>query len=331
MQALKLLLSFMEEDLKARSNEEDTKITRNIATTSRKISIRSTIMCLSVVVVYVIFRYLTSLYIGRILLFRAYFPYDTRISPNYELTVVAQLIATFYAATSYTAVDTFVVMLVLHTCGQLSNLKRDLMNLRPRTSDEFKTKLIYIVEKHDYLNRFADTIEDRFNVMLLIQMLGCTVQLCFQCFQALLSIIGESNELFLLEISFLMLYVFYVLIQLYLYCYVGERLLSESTSILQAVYDCEWYNLTTKEAKSLLMIMHRARSPLCLTAGKFCTFTQELYSSKENRNRNLINRIMRLFLDFEDIDGLLVGSLCNENEESNVNSWDVELSQIKYL
>nr|XP_050847398.1 odorant receptor 13a-like [Vespula vulgaris] len=237
MQALKLLLSFMEEDLKA------------------------------------------TLYIGRIVLFRAYFLYDTRISPNYELTVVAQLIATFYAATSYTAVDTFVVMLVLHTCGQLSNLKRDLMNLRPRTSDEFKTKLIYIVEKHDYLNRFADTIEDRFNVMLLIQMLGCTVQLCFQCFQALLSIIGESNELFLLEISFLILYVFYVLIQLYLYCYVGERLLSESTSVLQAVYDCEWYNLTTKEAKSLLMIMHRARSPLCLTADKFCTFAQELYSS----------------------------------------------------
>ncbi|KAL2716819.1 odorant receptor 13a-like [Vespula squamosa] len=237
-QALKLLLSFMEEDLKGGTNEEDTRIMRNIATTSRKISIRSTVMCLSVVIVYVIFRYVTTLYIGPILLFRAYFPYDTRISPNYELTVVAQLIATFYAATSYTAVDTFIAMLVLHTCGQLSNLKRDLMNLRPRTTDEFKTKLIYIVEKHDYLNRFADTIEERFNVMLLIQMIGCTIQLCFQCFQALLS-----------------------------------------TSILQAVYDCEWYNLTTKEAKSLLMVMHRARTPLCLTAGKFCTFTQELYSS----------------------------------------------------
>ncbi|XP_046815758.1 odorant receptor 13a-like [Vespa crabro] len=271
----------MEEDLKAGANEEDKKTMRNIATISRKISIISTIMCLSVVVVYLIFRYVTILYIGRNLLFRAYFPYDAHISPNYEVTIVAQLIATVYAATSYTAVDTFIAMLVLHACGQLSNLKRDLMNLRPRTSDEFKTKLIYIVEKHDYLNSFADTIEDQFNVMLLIQMLGCTIQLCFQSFQALLvsSIIGEPNELFLLELSFLILYVFYVLIQLYLYCYVGERILSESKNILQAAYDCEWYNLTTKEAKSLLMIMYRARTPLCLTAGKFCTFTQELYSS----------------------------------------------------
>ncbi|XP_015181201.1 PREDICTED: odorant receptor 13a-like [Polistes dominula] len=269
----------MENDQKAGKTEEESMTIRNTVTTSRKISIRSTLMCLSVVIVYAILRYVTILHTGRNLLFRAYFPYDTRISPNYELTFIAQLIAVFYAATSYTAVDTFIAMLVLHICGQLSNLKRELINLRSKSSDEFKIKLTNIVEKHDYLNKFADTIENRFHIMLLIQILGCTVQLCFQCFQALLSYIEGPGELFVLEVSFLMLYICYVLIQLYLYCYVGERLLSESTDILQAVYECEWYNLTPKESKSLLMVMYRARSPLCLSAGKFCTFTQELYSS----------------------------------------------------
>ncbi|XP_043503445.1 odorant receptor 13a-like [Polistes fuscatus] len=278
-QSLKYLLSLMEEDQKAATTEEESKTIRNTVTISRKISIRSTLMCLSVVIVYTILRYVTILHTGRNLLFRAYFPYDTRISPNYELTFIAQLIAAFYAATSYTAVDTFIAMLVLHICGQLSNLKRELINLRSKNGDEFKTKLTNIVEKHDYLNRFVDTIENRFHIMLLIQILGCTVQLCFQCFQALLSYIEGPDELFILEVSFLMLYICYVLIQLYLYCYVGERLLSESTDILQAVYDCEWYNLTPKESKSLLMIMYRARSPLYLSAGKFCIFTLELYSS----------------------------------------------------
>ncbi|KAI4497886.1 hypothetical protein M0802_007002 [Mischocyttarus mexicanus] len=228
-QSLKCLLSLMEEDQKAGTTQEESRTIRNTATTSRNISIRSTLMCLSVVIVYTILRYATILHTGRNLLFRAYFPYDTQISPNYELTFIAQLIAAFYAATSYTAVDTFIAMLVLHICGQLSNLKRDLINLQSRTSNEFKIKLSYIVEKHDYLNRFVDTIENRFHVMLLIQMLGCTVQLCFQCFQALLSFIEGPGELFFLEVSFLMLYVCYVLIQLYLYCYIGERLLSEAS------------------------------------------------------------------------------------------------------
>ncbi|KAI4487554.1 hypothetical protein M0804_005703 [Polistes exclamans] len=263
MQALKYLLSLMEEDQKAATTEEESRTIRNTVTISRKISIRSTLMCLSVVIVYAILRYVTILHTGRNLLFRAYFPYDTRISPNYELTFIAQLIAAFYAATSYTAVDTFIAMLVLHICGQLSNLKRELINLRSMTSDEFKTKLTNIVEKHDYLNRFVDTIENRFHIMLLIQILGCTVQLCFQCFQALLS-----------------------------------------TDILQAVYESEWYNLKPKESKSLLMIMYRARSPLYLSAGKFCTFTLELYSS----------------VNFKDIDGLHIGSLCNQNQNFNMNN-----------
>ncbi|KAF3423720.1 hypothetical protein E2986_11812 [Frieseomelitta varia] len=33
---------------------------------------------------------------------------------------------------------------------------------------------------------FAETIENCFNMMLLIQMLGCTIQLCFQSFQAIM-------------------------------------------------------------------------------------------------------------------------------------------------
>lgn len=148
----------MEEDLKDSTNDEDGRTMWKVARISRRISIGSTVMCLSVVVFYILFRYVTAHHAGRNLLFRAYFPYDVHETPNYELTVMAQVMATFYAATSYTCVDTFLAMLVLHACGQLSNLKRELTNLRPRTSDEFKTKLIYIVEKHDYLNRYRSRI-----------------------------------------------------------------------------------------------------------------------------------------------------------------------------
>lgn len=53
----------------------------------------------------------------------------------------------------------------------------------------------------DVFIRFAGTIEDSFNGMLLLQMLGCTMQLCFQCLQAFMvshkkitDIIHEINK-----------------------------------------------------------------------------------------------------------------------------------------
>jgi len=36
----------------------------------------------------------------------------------------------------------------------------------------------------EFFIRFAEMIDDSFNTMLLMQMLGCSMQLCFQCLQA---------------------------------------------------------------------------------------------------------------------------------------------------
>ncbi|CAD1474356.1 unnamed protein product, partial [Heterotrigona itama] len=95
--------------------------------------------------------------------------------------------ADIYASVTYTSVDTFITVLVLHACGQLSNLKDDLRNTHLCDRKDFQARLKKIIEKHNYIVGFAETVENCFNVMLLIQMLGFIVQLCFQCFQAIMS------------------------------------------------------------------------------------------------------------------------------------------------
>ncbi|KAI4487304.1 hypothetical protein M0804_005453 [Polistes exclamans] len=196
----------------------------------------------------------------------------------FEITFVGQAIGTVYFTTVYTAIDTFLVMLILHVCGQLSRLQEDLIHLNSTTREEFHNKLSYI-KINEFFPRFVDTIEDRFNIMLLFQMIGCTLQLCMECFQGLKLMAGEGEKMPLIEMFFFAFYVFYVLLQLYLYCYVGEKLWTESTEIARAAYECKWYDLLPHEAKSLILIIRRSRSPLRLTAGKFCTFNHELYSS----------------------------------------------------
>ncbi|XP_006618840.1 odorant receptor 67c-like [Apis dorsata] len=276
---LKSLLNCMTNDwIKVTSKTEQETMAR-IANITRNTIIRSTMMCHTVVAFYVFLRYISMKYNENKLLFRAYFPYDITVSPNYELTMLGQFVAALYAATSYTAVDTFVAMLILHVCGQLSGIKNELSRLPTYDKKDLETRLKEIVQRHEYVNRFAETIENCFNVMLLIQILGCTVQLCFQCFQAIMSFgSGEAQEYLYFQLMFLFIYVFYVMLQLYLYCYVGERLSVESMEIANAAYNTEWYTLPPKITRMLIIVMCRAKSPLTITAGRFCSFTLQLFS-----------------------------------------------------
>ncbi|CAD1475246.1 unnamed protein product, partial [Heterotrigona itama] len=89
----------------------------------------------------------------------------------------------------------------------------------------------------------------------------------------------ELEQHMVFQTVFLCIYTVSVMVQLLLYCYVGERLTFESTDIADTAYNCEWYSLPPKNARLLVIIMCRAvSSPLKLTAGKFCWFTILLYS-----------------------------------------------------
>ncbi|XP_043519511.1 odorant receptor 22c-like [Frieseomelitta varia] len=277
--SLKSLLMCMAKDWAAVEMKTKRETMVNIARITRKTTIRCSMMCQLVFVCYVSLRLLSMKYDDNKLFVRGYYPYDVTISPNYELTMIGQVIAGIYGAVTFPAVDTFIATLVLHACGQLSNLKNDLRMIHSYDKKDVQTKLKKIVQEHNYINRFAETIENSFNLLLLFQMLGCTVQLCFQSFQAIMSVGEKTEQYMIFQITFLCYYVVCAMVQLLLYCYVGERLAFESTDVAETAYHCEWYNLSPEIARLLIIIMCRARaSPLKITAGKFCWFTVSLYS-----------------------------------------------------
>lgn len=127
----------------------------NIARITRMIMMGCSMMCQLVVAYYVIIRLIFMQYDDNKMFVRGYYPYDTTVSPNYELTMIGQAIAGAYSASIYSSVDSFVAMLVLHACGQISNLKNDLKEIDSHDKIDLQTKLRKIVEKHNYINRFV--------------------------------------------------------------------------------------------------------------------------------------------------------------------------------
>ncbi|XP_060813712.1 odorant receptor 4-like [Bombus pascuorum] len=275
---LKSLLGYMANDWEAVTNNTDRETMVNTARITRKITIGSTLMVNIVILAFVPAR-LSSMKNNDITLFlRGYYPYNTSISPNFELTMIAQYVAAIYAANTYTTVDSLVVLLIFHVCGQISILRQDLEKVHSYDKKNIEIKMQQIVEKHEYINRFAGRIENSFNMMLLFQMLSCTIQICSQFYQVIMSLGENTMEHMILQISFLLIYVAYVMLQLFLYCYMGEKLAAESTEIANTAYNTRWYNLPPKNARWLVIIMCRARSsPLQITAGRFCSFTFALY------------------------------------------------------
>lgn len=155
MEALKSLLECMAKDWSTPMLKNEYESMKKIARYTRTIIMRSTVMCNAVVTVYGVLRLYSMKHTENKLFFRAYFPYDVDSTPNYQLTVFAQFLAAMYAAISYTCVDTFVAMLILHICGQLSNLKEEIKRLSVQGEKDFQVNLGKIVRKHQYLNRFA--------------------------------------------------------------------------------------------------------------------------------------------------------------------------------
>ncbi|XP_050587354.1 odorant receptor 4-like isoform X1 [Bombus affinis] len=309
---LKSLLGYMANDWDAVTNNIERETMVNTARITRKITIGSTLMVNIVILAFVPAR-LSSMKNNDITLFlRGYYPYNTSISPNFELTMIAQYVAAIYAANTYTTVDTLVVLLIFHVCGQLAILRQDLRKIHSYDKKNIEMKMQKIVEKHEYINRFAGRIENSFNMMLLFQMLSCTIQICSQFYQVIMSLGENTMEDMILQISFLLIYVAYVMLQLFLYCYMGEKLAAESTEIANIAYSTKWYNLPPKNARWLVIIMCRARSsPLQITAGRFCSFTFALYCQVSVNELLLCTIFSEMKMIFDLLTGLLHVFLCH--------------------
>ncbi|KAL0117880.1 hypothetical protein PUN28_008929 [Cardiocondyla obscurior] len=94
--------------------------------------------------------------------------------------------------------------------------------------------------------------------------------------------------------AFLLLYLGTVLTHLYIYCYSAERLLIESTSLAYGVYECKWYDISPKDAKSLMFMAYRSTIPLRLTAGKFGTFSLEMFGTTVKTSMGYLSALLTM-------------------------------------
>nr|XP_031841802.1 odorant receptor 4-like [Nomia melanderi] len=91
-------------------------------------------------------------------------------------------------------------------------------------------------------------------------------------------ILKDENGFLTFQMFFFILFVLFIMVHMFVYCYVGELLLVESSSLGIAAYESRWYNVAPSDAKCLLFIIVRSSRPIYLKAGKFGIFSMEMFS-----------------------------------------------------
>lgn len=72
---------------------------------------------------------------------------------------------------------------------------------------------------------------------------------------------------------------FYVFTELYIYCYIGDKLSSQIDKLCFAVYDCCWYNFPINALKDIIFVMMKNNRGFSLTAGKIYIMNLENFKN----------------------------------------------------
>lgn len=186
---------------------------------------------------------------------------DSSKTPANELITMFYMLVVFIVIHIVPAVDGMFLIFSL-------NIKEHFIVIQDRFKEstfsnplESRNKIRSMIIYHLNTLDVTEQLSRSFSVILFAQTLLTSVQVCVIGFQ----IVSGSGEL--MDILVNVIFLCSILIQLFIYCYGGTLITSESLNINIAVQESQWYNLASEDRKMLILIMMRAQRPLRIKSG----------------------------------------------------------------
>nr|AFC91724.1 putative odorant receptor OR46 [Cydia pomonella] len=210
---------------------------------------------------------------------RAWYPYDTSVSPAYELTYLHQVGALFAAAYLNVGKDTLVTCLIAQTRCQLqlaalrlASLTDDLTptaqgTLTAEQEAEAWSRLEVAARRHQEALHAAAQLQACFSAPVFAQFGVSMLIICVTAFQ----LTAQNGNL--VRLASMGTYLLNMMFQVFIYCYQGNQLSGESMDIATAAYSCGWTACGVRLRRGLLLVMVRARRAARLSAGGFATLS----------------------------------------------------------
>ncbi|XP_024894160.1 odorant receptor 49b-like isoform X1 [Temnothorax curvispinosus] len=186
----------------------------------------------------------------RQLSFRGWVPFDYSSFVIFCFTYAHQYIGVISGSFVNVACDSLIVGLLLHLCCQITILQyrlKGVINGQNTLSD--------CVRQHHHIIEYAYATNARFTRIIAIQFVASTFVVCSNLYQL-------SRTTLNTYFVGIFAYTFCVLVQIFIYCWFGNKLKLMSLQLVDNIFEIEWIALDNKTKKSLLIIMNRAMRPI---------------------------------------------------------------------
>ncbi|XP_024220341.1 odorant receptor 4-like [Bombus impatiens] len=219
---------------------------------------------------------------------------DEQKSPNYEILFVLQVMAGFVIYAVISGSCGLSALFVLHACSMLSILvdkMKALVDTRDMSDTMVQRRIMDIVEHQTKIKGFLKNIETITQYVCLSEMICGTSLVCLVGYYIVMEWENNNATAVLIYSTIQISCTFSV----FILCYIGQLLVDENRIVGQASYMINWYYLSRKHMRSLILIIAMSNYPMKLMAGKMvemslATFTDVMKMSMGYLNilRNVI-------------------------------------------
>ncbi|XP_011257852.2 odorant receptor 4-like [Camponotus floridanus] len=190
-----------------------------------------------------------------------------QISPIYEIVYAAHCMCGYiiYSVTSGTY--GLAALFATHACGQIEIIVSRLEDLLSgeswKQSSKIHQRIAAIVKDHVRVVRFTIVVEEVLQEVCLVEFISSICTICLLEYACIVDW-QQDNKFGLATYSlFLVSFCF----NLYILCYIGELLMEKSSHIGYICYMINWYQLSPKSTRSLILIIAIGSHPIKISAG----------------------------------------------------------------
>jgi len=135
------------------------------------------------------------------------------------------------------------------------------LKLSEEQNKNVQGKLAGIVQQHEDLIELCDLMTQSFSWIIALHFVSEAI-LISTCLLTLFLIDGtEWLQYFIGALGFL--------VEAFVFAYAGHAIITSSTGLSDAAYNCEWYKCDAKTRKMILLIMIRSQKKICMRAPFF--------------------------------------------------------------
>ncbi|XP_037903813.1 putative odorant receptor 92a [Hermetia illucens] len=205
--------------------------------------------------------------------FRAKYPFSTEAgSYAYIFIYLYQSVCCFILIFQIYYMDTSTIIMVNQACLYLEYVCDSFRNLgaQGHTHSKIKDVLGRIVHEHQRIISLINYINEAFHHMLVVQVISSTSLLCLTGYEV--TVTNEKSSHFKY-----IFYMFSALLQIFFWCFYGNRISHQSSKVAEAAYNCMWIGCPKGFINDLQFIIMRGQKPLAISAYPFYDFDFESF------------------------------------------------------